>query len=78
MSPSKSSASSAIAKQFPVLTLTEREKDLITRAFICGILKGEKRKKEKRKAYYRKGMIREQSNEIDNPPASERLQSDYF
>ena len=50
MSPSDTSTSSAITKQFPVLTLTEREKDLITRAFICGILKGEKRKKEKRKA----------------------------
>lgn len=47
MSPFDTSASSAITKQFPVLTLTEREKDLITRAFICGILKGEKRKKRK-------------------------------
>lgn len=51
MSSSDKAASRGNSNQFPILTLSEREKDLITRAFISGVLKGEKKKKLKRKAY---------------------------
>lgn len=66
------SASNDNSKQFPILTLSEREKDLIERAFISGILKCEKRKKEQEKymngnAYtiFSQTLDSRSSNEID-------------
>ena len=49
MSSSSTSALNVNTRQFPILTLSEREKDLIERAFISGILKSEKRTKEQEK-----------------------------
>lgn len=72
MTSSSASASNENARQFPILTLSEREKDLIERAFISGILKCEKRTKEQEKhtngnnyTIFSETLESRSSNEID-------------